>query len=70
MKDINNEVYHTQIKCAFAGPVNTFLSWKFFTPLSHLTFSIYLLHFSCIVVYMKATKSVIQNDDMEKVSEV
>ena len=70
MKDINNDVYHTYIRCAFAGLLNAFLSWKFFTPLSHLTYSIYVLHISCTEVYIKATKSVIQNDDMEKVSEV
>jgi hypothetical protein len=47
--------------------VNAFLSWKFFTPLSHLTYSNYVLHLFCMAVYLVKAKSVIQNDDMEKV---
>ena len=28
----------------FLGPVNTFLSWKGFIPLSRLTYALYLVH--------------------------
>jgi peptidoglycan/LPS O-acetylase OafA/YrhL len=58
------------MRCAFAGPVNAFLSWKFFIPLSRLTYSIYILHVTYMEVQLSAAKSVIQNDDLEKVSTV
>jgi peptidoglycan/LPS O-acetylase OafA/YrhL len=70
MQGVNNEVYRTYSGCAFAGIVNAILSWKFFTPLSRLTYSIYILHVSCLAVYLRRAKSVVHNEDMEKVSAV
>jgi len=36
--------YETSSFVCFAGPVNKFLSWKGFMPLSRLTYCSYLIH--------------------------
>lgn len=36
----------------FLGFVNQFLSWKFFIPLSRLSFAVYLIHFNLIKAYV------------------
>lgn len=33
------------------GPVNTFLGWKFFVPLSRITFAAYLIHPIMLQIY-------------------
>ena len=35
----------------YGGPVNKFLSWKAFTPLGRLTYVIYLIHFTYLMVW-------------------
>jgi hypothetical protein len=56
--------------CAIAGPINVFLSWKFFHPLARLSYSIYLLHMLFIRIPTERGISVTYNDDMGKVSKV
>lgn len=56
--------------CIAVGPVNTFLSWKFFHPMSRLTYSIYMLHMFFMRIKMASTKTPLYSDDMEKVSTV
>ncbi|XP_039272534.2 nose resistant to fluoxetine protein 6-like [Styela clava] len=39
----------------YGGPINSFLSWKFFIPLSRLTFCAYLIH-PIVLTYMYASR--------------
>ncbi|PNF44093.1 hypothetical protein B7P43_G16235 [Cryptotermes secundus] len=52
----------------YGGPVNAFLSWKFFHPLSRLTYSIYLLHLFIIRIHLISTKTPSHADDLSEVS--
>jgi len=51
-----------------AGPVNVFLSWKFFHPLSRLTYSIYALHATYLRVKIFSIKHPVYSDDLDNVS--
>ncbi|XP_021937403.1 O-acyltransferase like protein-like isoform X2 [Zootermopsis nevadensis] len=51
----------------YGGPVNKFLSWKFFHPMSRLTYSIYMLHMFFMRIKMASTKTPLYSDDMEKI---
>ena len=35
-----------------SGPVNSFLSWSFFSPLSRLTYCVYLIHLNFLTMYI------------------
>jgi peptidoglycan/LPS O-acetylase OafA/YrhL len=59
-----------KLMSAVAGPMNVFLSWKFFHPLGRLSYSIYLLHLLFIRIMTEPNISALHNDDMEKVSKV
>nr|XP_039271216.1 nose resistant to fluoxetine protein 6-like [Styela clava] len=41
----------------YGGPINSFLSWKFFIPLSRLTFCAYLIH-PIVITYMYASREI------------
>jgi hypothetical protein len=59
-----------ELTCAVTGPVNAFLSWKFFHPLSRLTYSIYLLHFSMIRIQLVSTKTPSHADYLNEASKI
>ncbi|RZF36541.1 hypothetical protein LSTR_LSTR014489 [Laodelphax striatellus] len=42
---------------SYQGPIGRFLSWKFFQPLSKLTYVIYLVHVGVEYAYLALIKS-------------
>lgn len=50
------------------GPVNSFLSWKVFIPLSRMTYCVYLLHLSCLLnVYIARLRAPLFYNTFESV---
>ena len=41
----------------YGGPVDRFLSWKAFMPLSRITYCVYLIHFSLLVLYVSRMRA-------------
>ena len=52
----------------YGGPVNTFLSWGLFAPLSRLTYTIYLIHMHIIFLFHYGAKSPMHFDKYYMVS--
>jgi hypothetical protein len=57
-----------KLMLAVAGPINAFLSWKFFHPPARLTYSIYLLHMLFIRITTERSIRVPYDSDFEKAS--
>ncbi|PSN39094.1 hypothetical protein C0J52_07346 [Blattella germanica] len=51
------------------GPVNTFLSWKLFQPLSRLTYCVYLVHLSLQTVRTYSHRTPVYVSDIETIPE-
>ncbi|PSN39089.1 hypothetical protein C0J52_07349 [Blattella germanica] len=53
----------------YGGPVNTFLSWKFFQPLSRVSYGIYLIHGICQNVRIFSTRTTNYLTDLNLIPE-
>ena len=51
----------------YGGPVNRFLSWKAFVPLSRLTYVVYLIHFTYLMVWSARLRKPIYYTDLDHV---
>ena len=51
----------------YGGPVNKFLSWRPFTPLSRLTYVVYLVHLNYMFAYKNNLRKPIYYTDMDHV---
>ena len=51
----------------YGGPVNRFLSWKVFTPLSRLTYVVYLVHLNYLYMWSSTLRKPIYYTDLDHV---
>ena len=51
----------------YGGPVNRFLSWKVFTPLSRLTYVVYLVHVNYMFMWSSTLRKPIYYTDLDHV---
>ncbi|PSN39093.1 hypothetical protein C0J52_07347 [Blattella germanica] len=52
---------------AINGPVNTFLSWKLFQPLSRLTYCVYLVHISYQTIRKSSLRTPVYISDIDMI---
>ncbi|PSN40343.1 hypothetical protein C0J52_17060 [Blattella germanica] len=54
----------------YGGPVNVILSWRFFQPMSRLTYCIYIIHVAFIRVKFYSLRAPLYYSDINKITEV